>query len=104
MLALAQRTALDWVHQQLWAHADHNVLEGKSAGGLATVALYATNRHQSARCQGCISFSGGSCGASAPFMMVSYMMMSYEICAMWRCAANRGSPSQAWLGNHSIHR
>jgi dienelactone hydrolase len=39
--AAAQRAALDWVRQQPWARKDHIVLEGRSGGGLATVALCA---------------------------------------------------------------
>jgi dienelactone hydrolase len=41
--AAAQRTALDWVRQQPWARKDHIVLEGRSGGGLATVALCAAS-------------------------------------------------------------
>lgn len=57
--ARAQRAALDWVRQQPWARADHIVLEGQSAGGLATVALCATNPPG---VRGCINFSGGAGG------------------------------------------
>lgn len=57
--ARAQRAALDWVRQQPWAQANHIVLEGQSAGGLATVALCATNPPG---VRGCINFSGGAGG------------------------------------------
>jgi dienelactone hydrolase len=57
--AAAQRAALDWVRQQPWAQANHIVLEGQSAGGLATVALCATNPPG---VRGCINFSGGAGG------------------------------------------
>ncbi len=63
--AHAQRAALDWVRQQKWADAKHIVLEGQSAGGLATVALCAANPPG---VRGCINFSGGAGGdpANAP--------------------------------------
>jgi dienelactone hydrolase len=57
--ARAPRAALAWVRQQPWARADHIVLEGQSAGGLATVALCATNPPG---VRGCINFSGGAGG------------------------------------------
>lgn len=57
--ARAQRAALDWVRLQPWANAQHIVLEGQSAGGLATVALCATNPPG---VRGCINFSGGAGG------------------------------------------
>jgi dienelactone hydrolase len=55
----AQRHALDWVRQQPWARKDRIVLEGHSAGGLATVALCAANPPGVV---GCINFSGGAGG------------------------------------------
>lgn len=66
--AAAQRHALQWVRQQPWARKDHIVLEGQSAGGLATVALCATNLPG---VRGCINFSGGAGGdpAHAPGRM-----------------------------------
>jgi hypothetical protein len=86
--AAAQRTALDWVRQQPWARKDHIVLEGRSGGGLATVALCgasangainttnsadASTANPSAKLSGpsasnplgivgCINFSGGAGG------------------------------------------
>jgi dienelactone hydrolase len=57
--AAAQRQALDWVRQQPWARKDRIVLEGQSAGGLATVALCASNPPGVV---GCINFSGGAGG------------------------------------------
>jgi dienelactone hydrolase len=55
----AMRAALDWARQQPWARADHIVLEGQSGGGLATVALCATN---APGVKACINFSGGAGG------------------------------------------
>jgi dienelactone hydrolase len=80
--AAAQRTALDWVRQQPWARKDHIVLEGRSGGGLATVALCAMNAANAIDASmaklsgepqgkspsnalgivGCINFSGGAGG------------------------------------------
>jgi dienelactone hydrolase len=55
----AMRHALDWVREQPWARKDRIVLEGHSAGGLATVALCASNPPGVV---GCINFSGGTGG------------------------------------------
>ena len=79
----AMRAALDWTQQQPWARANHIVLEGQSAGGLATVALCsggaggsapnaplhrsltapsATPPSPAPGIVGCINFSGGAGG------------------------------------------
>ncbi len=60
--AAAQRAALLWVRQQPWARPHHIILEGQSAGGLATVALCADPAATALGVKGCINFSGGAGG------------------------------------------
>jgi len=56
----AMLAAIDWVRTQPWAQIDRILLEGQSVGGLATVALCATNLPG---ILGCINFAGGSGGS-----------------------------------------
>lgn len=52
--------AVRWVREQSWADKDHVILEGRSAGGFATVATAAAHP---AGVIGYINFSGGTGGA-----------------------------------------
>jgi dienelactone hydrolase len=88
--------ALNWVREQPWANKDRILLEGQSVGGLATVALCAS---QPPGVVGCINFAGGAGGdpARAPGKMcapekMTELMRSYgqstRLPSIWLYAEN----------------
>jgi dienelactone hydrolase len=90
--AAAQRHALDWVRQQPWARKDRIVLEGHSAGGLATVALCAANPPGVV---GCINFSGGAGGD--PVHAPGRMCAPEKITQLMRDYGHSTLPPSIWL-------
>lgn len=90
--ASAQRQALDWVRQQPWARADRIVLEGQSAGGLASVALCASNPPGVV---GCINFSGGAGGD--PVHAPGRMCAPEKITALMAHYGQTTRPPSIWL-------
>ncbi|MGA8514257.1 MAG: dipeptidyl aminopeptidase [Burkholderiaceae bacterium] len=90
--AAAQRRALDWARQQPWARKDRIVLEGHSAGGLATVALCAANP---LGVVGCINFSGGAGGD--PVHAPGRLCAPDKITQLMREYGHTTQPPSIWL-------
>ncbi len=90
--AAAQRHALDWARQQPWARKDRILLEGHSAGGLATVALCAANPPGVV---GCINFSGGAGGD--PVHAPGRMCGPDKITQLMRDYGHTTQPPSIWL-------
>jgi dienelactone hydrolase len=87
-----QRRALDWVREQPWARKDRIVLEGHSAGGLATVALCASNPPGVV---GCINFSGGAGGD--PVHAPGRVCAPEKITQLMREYGHTTQPPSIWL-------
>jgi dienelactone hydrolase len=88
----AMARALNWVRAQDWARADQILLEGQSAGGLATLALCASSPPGVV---GCINFAGGAGGS--PVRSPGRMCAAEKIDELMRDFGARTRVPNIWL-------